>query len=99
MAAAKEALTPVGLPGPISPDRPRPENPARMRNFLADAVAIADDHRTRPGFRRLLPVDPSPDCAAAIRRRLDAVRPGRSPEGSPEPTAVGEGRSSRAKGR
>ncbi len=42
--------------------------------------------------RRFLGFEPSPDYAAAIRKRLDAVRPGQPLEGSPEPTAGGKGR-------
>ena len=49
--------------------------------------------------RRFLGFELSPDYAAAIRRRLDAVRPGQPLEGSPEPTAGGKGRGSRAKSR
>jgi DNA modification methylase len=49
--------------------------------------------------RRFLGSELSPDDAAAIRRRLDAGHPGQSLSGSPEPTAGGKGRGSRAKGR
>jgi hypothetical protein len=47
--------------------------------------------------RRLLGFELSPDCAGAIRRRLEAAHPGQSLSGSPEPTAGGKGRGSRAK--
>ncbi len=42
--------------------------------------------------RRFLGFELSPDYAAAIRKRLDAARPGQPLEGSPEPTAGGKGR-------
>jgi DNA modification methylase len=49
--------------------------------------------------RRFLGFELSPDYAAAIRRRLDAARPGQPLEGSPEPTAGGKGRGSKARSR
>jgi site-specific DNA-methyltransferase (adenine-specific) len=49
--------------------------------------------------RRFLGFELSPDYAAAIRRRLDAARPGQPLEGSPEPTAGGKGRRPRARSR
>ena len=48
--------------------------------------------------RRFLGSELSPDYAAAIRRRLDEVHPGQPLSGSPEPTAGGKGRGSRARG-
>jgi site-specific DNA-methyltransferase (adenine-specific) len=49
--------------------------------------------------RRFLGSELSPDYAAAIRRRLDDVHPGQALSGSPEPTARGKGRVTRAKSR
>jgi site-specific DNA-methyltransferase (adenine-specific) len=49
--------------------------------------------------RRYLGFELSPDYAAAIRQRLDATHPGQSLSGSPEPTAGGKGRGSRARSR
>jgi DNA modification methylase len=49
--------------------------------------------------RRFLGFELSPEYAAAIRRRLDDARPGQSLSGSPEPTAGGKGRGTRARGR
>jgi site-specific DNA-methyltransferase (adenine-specific) len=49
--------------------------------------------------RRFVSFELSPDYAAAIRNRLEEARPGQSLSGSPEPTAGGKGRGSRAKSR
>jgi hypothetical protein len=49
--------------------------------------------------RRFVGFELSPDDAAAIRRRLDAAHPGQALSGSPEPTAGGKGRGTRAKSR
>ncbi len=49
--------------------------------------------------RQFLGFELSPDYAAAIRRRLDVAYPGESLSGSPEPTAGGKGRGTRAKSR
>ena len=49
--------------------------------------------------RRFLGFELSPDYAAAIRRRLEAAHPGQALSGSPEPTAGGKGRGTRAKSR
>ena len=49
--------------------------------------------------RRFLGFELSPDYAAAIRRRLDAVHPGQPLEGSPEPTAGGKKSGTKAKSR
>ena len=51
--------------------------------------------KERPG--RFPGFELAPDYAAAIRKRLDGVRPGLPLEGSPDPTAGGAG--TRAKGR
>jgi site-specific DNA-methyltransferase (adenine-specific) len=49
--------------------------------------------------RRFLGFELSPEYAAAIRRRLEDAHPGQSLSGSPEPTAGGKGRGTRARGR
>jgi site-specific DNA-methyltransferase (adenine-specific) len=49
--------------------------------------------------RRFLGSELSPEYAAAIRRRLDEAHPGQALSGSPEPTAGGKGRGTRAKNR
>jgi hypothetical protein len=49
--------------------------------------------------QRFVGFELSPDDAAAIRRRLEAAPPGQSLSGSPEPTAGGKGRGSRARSR
>jgi hypothetical protein len=49
--------------------------------------------------RRSLGAELSPDYAAAIRRRLGAAQVGAALSVSPEPTAGGEERGSRAKSR
>ncbi len=49
--------------------------------------------------RRFLGFELSPEYAAAIRNRLDAVKPGQPLDGSPEPTAGGKKSDKRSKDR
>ena len=49
--------------------------------------------------RRFLGFELSPDYAASIRKRLDAIRPGQPLDGSPEPTPGGKRTATKAKSR
>ena len=49
--------------------------------------------------RRFIGFELSPEYAAAIRKRLDAIRPGQPLDGSPEPTAGGKKSGTKAKSR